>query len=212
MKYQFLTISILTILLLACKPSLNITSSYVNKEAIPKTPFHSIFVMAINSDKKIQVMTENRIAKLLEARGKKVVKSSDLLTADHSANSEAPRVQNIGAIKKSGCDAVLTIALMDVKKEEVYNPGNSYTPVGRYDYYGTFFGYYNYREPQLFTPGYYSGSKTYFVETNFYAAATDKLLWSIQSSTYDPGSFENWFQDYSGTIISQLKKEGLIKK
>jgi len=197
----------------ACKPSLNITSSYVNKEVTPKSSYESIFVMAMTPDKKVKMDTENRLEKLFKTRGKKVVKSFELFPQSDADIARLSVEQNTGAIKKAGCDAILTVAVVDVAANESYNPGTAYVPTGGgYGFYGSYWGYYNYRSPLVSTPGFYSTDKTYYMETNFYDLASDKLLWSIKSTTYSPASFEIWFQDYSGTILSQLKKDGLIKK
>jgi len=211
----FFKLLILCGILASCNPSINITSSYVNHDIVPKTPYKSIFVFAITQDQHTKLTAENRMAKLLESRGKKVVKSSDLFKGDAAGEARLSVDMNVGTIKNAGCDAILTMALVDVQSNESYNPGTAYLPtgpVGNYGYYGSFLGYYGYMAPLVRTPGFYSGEKTYFMETNFYDMASDKLLWRIKSATYNPGSFELWFQDYSGTILSQLKKEGLIKK
>jgi hypothetical protein len=34
--------------------------------------------------------------------------------------------------------------------------------------------------PVVYTPGYYTFEKVYYLESNFYDLASDKLLWSVQ--------------------------------
>ncbi len=215
MRIVFSVLLLGTLFVTSCKPSLNITSSYVNREITPKASYESIFVVAMTPDRKVKVNTENRMEKLLNSRGKKVVKSYELFPQKEGEAARLSVEQNTGDVKKAGCDAVLTIAVVDVAANESYNPGTAYLPsgaYGTYGVYGSYWGYYSYRAPLVSTPGFYSADKTYYMETNFYDLTSDKLLWSIKSTTYSPASFEIWFQDYSGTILSQLKKEGLIRK
>jgi hypothetical protein len=212
MKHKISSLLILTILLSACAPSQKIVSSWVNREVQPKVPYNKIFVVAITQNQKAKLITEDLMAKLLESRGRKVLKANEIFPMRQEDTPAISKDLLIGAIQRKECDAVMTIALLDVQTEERYVSGTSYAPVGMYGYYGSYYGYYGYRYPQVYTPGYYSTDKTYFVETNFYDMATDKLLWSIQSSSYNPVNLEEWFKGYAAITLEQLKKEGLIKK
>ncbi len=115
------------------------------------------------------------------------------------------------AIGRTGCDAVFVIAVLDVQSVETYNPGSAYYPMS-YGMYGSYYGYYNHYYPQVYSPGYYSTDKTYYIETNFYDVASDQLLFSIQSEAYNPSSLDSWFKEYSYNLIKELKSEGLIEK
>ena len=81
-----------------------------------------------------------------------------------------------------------------------------------YGMYGSYYGYYNHYYPQVYSPGYYSTDKTYYIESNFYDLELDQLLWSIQSEAYNPTSLESWFKKYSYNLIKLQKEEGLITK
>jgi hypothetical protein len=191
-----------------CTPSQKITGSWVNREALPKGPYKSIFVAAVTQNSSAQYIVEDQLSKLLASRGKKVVRSNDIFPPG-IAGSGITRDQLVSAIKRTGCEAIFVIALLDTKTEERYQPGTTYDPM-HYGYYGSYYGYYSYRYPQVYTPGYYTTDKTYFLETNFYDVTTDQLLWSIQSNAYNPSDLESMFKTYSGLILAQLKKEGLI--
>ena len=114
-------------------------------------------------------------------------------------------------ITKTGCDAVLILALLDSKVVESYNPGTSYYPMN-YGYYGNFYGYYNHYYPQVYSPGYYSVDKTFYLEANLYDIAKDKLVWSIQSEARNPKDLQDWFRNYSVLLMNHLKSKGLNQK
>ncbi|WP_315822938.1 hypothetical protein [Paraflavitalea speifideaquila] len=64
----------------------------------------------------------------------------------------------------------------------------------------------------MWDPGYYTTDKTYFMETNLYDASNEKLIWSAQSETMNPGSIDNFVRDYPKKLVEQLVKDGLLKK
>jgi len=211
MKHTFFPMLMLAVILSACGPTQKITSSWVNREALPKGPYKSMFLLAITQNEKAIYTVENQMADLITSRGKKVVQSSVIFPPKFAATNGITRELMAEAIKKAGCDAVFTIALLDTKTEHHYQEGTTYSPMS-YSAYGSYYGYYSYYYPQVYTPGYYTTNKTFYIETNFYDVASDQLLWSIQSEAYNPSNLESWFNDYSRLILSQLKKEGLIGK
>jgi hypothetical protein len=210
MKYKILSLLFLTLFFHECSPTQRITGSWVNREALPKGPYKSIFIVVISQNNEANSIVENILAKKIESRGPKAVKSSDFFPLNITATKRISKEQMDDAIKKSGCDAVMTIALLDVRTEQHYQPGTAYYPM-YYGFYGTYYGYYNYYYPAVYSPGYYTSERVYYLESNFYDLSAG-LLWSVQSATYEPTSLKSWFQGYSYMLINHLKKEELIKK
>jgi hypothetical protein len=211
MKNTLYTIVVISLFLTACAPSQKVTSYWVNKEALPKEPFKAIYFLAITQNTTTQPIIENMMADLLVSRGRKVVLNSELYPPSFSATSQLSREQLIDNITRTGCDGVLTLAVLDTKTRETYHQGASYAPMN-YGHYGSYFGYYNYYYPIVYSPSYYTTDKTYYLETNFFDVKTDKLLWSIHSEAYNPSDLENFFKGYSKVIIDKLRTEGLIGK
>jgi hypothetical protein len=211
MKRTILQMSLMLLLLAGCGPSQRITGYWVNKEASPKRPFKNIFVFVITDNKSSQVIIENQLADLFASRGKKVMLSSELFPPKFTSPGQITKEQMAQNIAKAGCDAVFTLTLLDVKTVERYQPGTTYAPMG-YGFYGNYYGYYNHYYPVVYSPGYYSTDKTYYIENNFYDVATDELLYSIQSEAYNPSNLESWFKGYSEMILYKLRQEGLIGK
>jgi hypothetical protein len=210
MKFPLYAFLFLTVLIAGCNPSQKVVGSWVNREALPKGPFNSIFIMAITQDEFSQLLIEDRLAKLFASRGKKVVKSNTIFPLKLMGAAGITKEQLAAAISRNGCDAFFAVSLLDVRSEEKYVPGTTYTPMNQYSYYGNYYGYYNYRYPTMYSPGYHQVDNTYFVETNFYDVKSENLLWSVQSSAYNPKELDTWFNEYSTLILQQLKKEGLI--
>ena len=206
---------IVTLLLLisitACTPPQQILGSWVNPEAKTKGSYNSIFVLALTQNIGAKLTVENELAKAITARGKKAIRSGDILMPNLQSNDENTRAALTKAIKDAGCDAVLVVVLLDVKSEERLEQGSTYYPL-THDYYDSYNRYAFYYFEEVSEPDYYVTDNTYFIEGNFYDVAEDKLLWSVQSDSYNPTSLESWFRAYSKLIIKHLKEEGLIKK
>ena len=194
-----------------CGPTQKITSSWADPEATSKGPYNKVFVVVLTPNATANYDLEDQMAKTLIARGFKVIRSTDIFPPKFSITKDLTREQLTSTIAERGCDAVLVLALLDSKKVESYNPGTVYAPVN-YGYYGSFYGYYNYYYPVVYSPGYYSIDKTFYLETNLYDLASDKLLWSVQSEARNPKDLNSWFKSYSKMLISHLKSKGLNQK
>ena len=211
MKSKNLFILLFTLVFSACGGSQKITNSWISPEAGSKSPYKSIFVIVLSQNNASSFSVEARMASTIASRGQKSVVSSSIFPPSFSASENFTSEQMAEAIKRTGCDAVFVIALLDVKTQESYQPGSAYYPMN-YGMYGSYYGYYNHYYPMVYSPGYYTTDKTYYIETNFYDLDQDQLLWSIQSEAYNPSSLDSWFDRYSYNLLNELKKEGLISK
>jgi hypothetical protein len=210
MKSKYLFIPLLALTLSACGPTQKITNSWINPEAESKGPYESIFVIVMSQSKESSFSVEDHMATTIAGRGQKAVLSSSVFPPNLKISDNFTKEQMAEAIKRTGCDAVFMIALLDVQSVETYHSSRAYYPMN-YGAYGSYYGYYNHYYPQVYTPGYYSSDKTYYIETNFYDLEQDELLWSIQSEAYNPESLDSWFDKYVYNLLNELKTEGLIQ-
>jgi hypothetical protein len=195
----------------ACTPSQQVTDSWVNPEGKPKERYESIFVIAFARDISRKIAVENELAKVIESRGRKAVKSSDVFSPAFLADTNLTRERLRQVISATGCDGVYTIALTDVKTDESYQPATSYYPV-EHTFYGSYNRYTLYYFDNVVEPGYTIINRTFYFETNFYDLASDQLISSIKSDAFNPTDIKSLMKGYSHLMISQLKKEGLIQK
>jgi len=211
MKFKIATLLLFVLFIYGCGPSQKITGSWASPEAKSFGPYTKVFVMVLSQNKTANYNIESQMAKILISKGFKVVKSNDIYPPSFSATQDFTKEQLAESIGKTGCDAILMLALLDSKEVETYNPGTTYSPIN-YDYYGSYYGYYNYYYPQVYSPGYYSVDKTFYLEANLYDLASDKLLWSVQSEARNPKDLNTWFKSYSTMLINHLKSKGLNQK
>lgn len=131
---------------------------------------------------------------------------------------EALREKIREKIKIYEIDGLMTISLLDAKQEERFVQGSSMTisgPVhyGAYpEYQYAYYDYYAYATGTVFDNSYYETTTTYFLETNLYDIATEKLIWTCQTETQDPTSVEKEAKKFAEIIANELFSKKVIKK
>ena len=210
-KVNYLVALALVTIVGACSPSTKIIGSWTGPNT-PSEPYKSIFVTAISENLVARQTIENDIDAMLEKAGVEAESSFEIIPPGFKATAENKET-TVAAIRDGGSDAILTIALLDQTSETRYVPGTTmYSPMGYGGYYGRFSGYYSYYNPVMYSPGYYSTDKNYYIEINLYDAKTEELVWSAQSETTNPSSIETFSNSFSQLVVNQLIKDGLISK
>lgn len=200
--------------LFACGSNTRITGSWIDPEVKGHAKENaSVFIASLSRNMEVRVKLESALATQAAAHNIKAVKSTEFFTPTFYEKLP-PREEMLDKIKQAGVDAILTVSLINKESETRYVPGNNrfYAPYPAYRWYGGLYSYYNYWYPNMWDPGYYTTDKTYFMETNLYDAANEKLIWSAQSETVNPGSIDNFVRDYPKKLVEQLIKDGLLKK
>jgi hypothetical protein len=112
-------------------------------------------------------------------------------------------------IRSKGFDAVMTIVLLDKKQEREYIPRKVlYTPY--YFYHNQFWDYYISTNTRVETSGYYATTTEYFWESNLYDVASKKLLYSVQTESFQPSSINSLAHEYGRLIIGNLLKQKVL--
>lgn len=113
-------------------------------------------------------------------------------------------------LKSSSIDAVITITLLNKEKESRYVESQlRYSPTY---YSGKFWGYRTILYRRIYEPGYYVTNTKYLWESNFYDMNTQKLLYTVQTQTFDPVNAESMGHQYGQTIVKHMLKQKLLMK
>ena len=137
-------------------------------------------------------------------KGKGVV-SYNYLDATFNKQSENAMREKI---KADGFDGAVTMRLLDVAKDQYYVPGTNAYP----QYYRSFSGYYYRNWTYNSTPGHYSTTKTYTVETNIYSIKEDRIIWSGLTKTIDPDGVDKMTTEIADVVYKKMIKEGFVNK
>ena len=188
--------------------SSKIKSSWKQPTVIAQKPAKIMVVGVIKeSDRYIQENMENHFVGDLKDLGYNAV--SSLQEYGPKAFDQMEEQAAIEKLRNSGVDAVITIVLLDKKKERRYVPGNLYfSPYGYY--YNRFWGYRTVLSHRIYEPGYYITDTKYFWESNLYDMSTQKLVYSVQTRSFDPATSESMGHEYGRLIVKNMEKENIL--
>ncbi len=187
-----------------------ITTSWRAADAVPQK-YNKIMVLGLirETDRVLQENMENHMVGDLLALGYTAV--SSLKEYGPKAFDKLDEAAAISKLKNSGIDAVITIVLLDKQKESRYVPGNVY--YSPYSYYGNrFWGYRSTLYQRIYEPGYYVTDTKYFWESNLYEMGNQKLVYSVQTESFDPSSSESLAHEYGQLIVKDLVKQNVLKQ
>jgi hypothetical protein len=160
----------------------------------------------------VRTKLEDALAEQAAQRNILPIKSTTTFSPDFYQKLPSER-ELLSKIRNTGANAILTVSLINKESETRHVPGSrTYAPFGAYRWYGGYYSYFNYWAPMMYDPGYYVTDKTYFLETNLYSVETNRLIWSAQSETINPGSIDAFVKTYPKVLIAQLVKDGLLQQ
>jgi hypothetical protein len=192
-----------------CTSTSKIIGSWKSPE-LESSKYENIFVYAlINNDFIMKQTIEDDLDQIFEKKG--IHASSSLNVTIPKLNDEERKDFLVEQIKKSGYDAILTIAIIDQTNETRYVPGTTYYNPMLYGGYVRFGGYYSMYTPMMYSPGYYDTEKNYYAEINMYDSEKQTLVWSAQSKTTNPTQMQKDVYDFAEVVVKQMIKEGIIE-
>lgn len=197
-------------LIVGCNPASQITGSWKSPDGGGKR-YQKVLVAALTSEVAARRTVESELVYRLQRKGIQATRSIDVFPPSFTQGKLPPREEIIERIRQTGHDAVLTASLLDSDSETRYLPKTiTYAPVSAHVYYTNFYGYYSHYYPLVYSPGYYVATSTYFLETNLYEVASEKLLWSAQSETYDPSSLSRFSKSFAKLTLDRLSRDGIL--
>lgn len=160
-----------------------------------------------HKDKDMARQMENHLAGDLKRRGYTAVTCSDQF--EPGAFDGIKEEDAIKKLKSKNIDAVLTIVLLDKKKELIYIHANTNSSPGIYS--NRFWGYYSRMQSRIYEPGYYTESTTWFWESNLFDIESKELLYSVQTKSFNPSSTTKLAHEYGQKIVTDMVKQQLIR-
>lgn len=212
--------------LLSCLPaaSTKITGTWKDPGA---GSYKDFFVAVLSKKLQTRKTVEFDLSSRLKKEGVNVEPSLDIFPHTEEVETKEQKEAAVEKIKSLGHDAIITVRLLKKTEESRYVPGKvQYAPtnIG----YGT--GYNNEQHagnPGAGTPGafgyYYIDNyalasseghdetiSVYFIESRLFEASTGKLVWSVQSETFNPTNLPAFSAEFSEAVINSLKSNKLI--
>jgi hypothetical protein len=198
----------LLILSYGCTTS-KITTTWKADNIIPPK-FKKIMVLSLirEADRSIQQKMENHFVGDLKELGYDAV--SSLQEYGPKAFDKMTEEEAISKLKSGGVDAVITIVLLDKIRERNYIPNRiNNSPYGYYQ--NRFWGYQGTLYNRIYEPGYYVIDTKYFWEGNLYEMNTQKLIYSVQTQSFDPANSEVLGHEYGKMIVKRMVNDLVLQ-
>jgi hypothetical protein len=208
-KILFLLLSFGSIIFSGCS-STRITTAWKDPNST-HTNYKKIMVVGLmNGIKRMELRErmENHLADDLKNRGYEVNTSF----REYGPSGLKGKTENeiIDLMRKEGYDAILTVALLDIEKERNYVQGYvEYWPGGIY--YSRFGRYYYYWYDRIYQPGYYVSNTTYLIEGNLFDTKLDKLVFSAQTESFNPGTADKLGHQLSQSLLDEMSRKGMLQ-
>ena len=166
----------------------------------------NVLIIGVSDQPVVRRQFEDTFVKELAALGVKAKPSYQLLTDEQISSKDALEA----ALRDQSMDTVLITRVIGVEQIDTYTPPTySYSPYTLDRHYRDYYSYYNHAV-QVATPGYWDKYEVVKVESNLYDRASQQLIWSIQSESFDPGSARQLIDDQLKVAIKSLRNTGLI--
>lgn len=197
---------ILILLVTGCGTSNKVTYSWTNKNFHPSNPYKKIFVAALIANPHVRTHLEEEMGLAALKQGFGVERSWDYFPPTFENRNPPSREKMLEKIRSIDCDLIFTLTLTDKRSETRYVPSGMGL-YGPYTGYGLYFrGFYSYWYPYFYDPGYYVTDRYYFLEGNLFDAQSETLIWSVQTTTINPSSIEN----FSKSLIETLLQKAIL--
>lgn len=199
---------IVTLLLLVGCTSVRITHSWKAENVKPKK-FEKILVLGLlrTQDMSMREKMEDHLVGDLKDLGYNAVGSLTVFGPKAFNNIDEKTALN--QLQNSGIDAVITIVLLDKAKERYYVPGHVYySPY--VIYHRSFWGYYTTMYDRIYSPGYYAENTKYFWESNLYDLSSKELIYSVQTESFNPASWQDMAHQYGLRIVNDMAKNKVL--
>ena len=196
-------------LLISFQPS-KITQTWSAKGTVSKK-YQQILVLGVltDNDYELPVKMENHLADDLQSLGYPAIAANKIFRAGTFVKDDTAKA--VSALQGNGFDAILTIVLLDKKKERYYVTGKI-TDNADYNMNNRFNIYYNAISDRIYSPGYYGEETKYIWVNNFYDLINRQMIYSALTRSFDIASKNTLAHTYGFLLVDNLVKKKILLK
>jgi hypothetical protein len=190
--------------------STKITKVWTADNIAPKK-YKKVLILGVlpENEKELQVKIENHLADDLREMGYLAIAANKIFPPGTFVRGDTARA--VAALAGKGFDGIMTIVLLDKKKDTYYVPGKI-TDYSNIDRYSKFNLYYNTVADRIYAPGYFGEETKYIWENKFYDLTTNKLVYSARSRSFDYTSKNKLAHTYGMLMAESLVNKNILVK
>jgi hypothetical protein len=199
---------LLSVFIYSCTSPTRVLNSWKDPNTtITKPGVHKILVAALLYDQGVRRQVEDYMASLYPGEA---VQSYQILGGDSILTDEHGESQRL---KDQGFDGIV------IMKQVAQNTTQRYIPGTMPSYYTSWGGYWGYGWGPRYgmtyynpgTPGYVQTNHHWYVQVNVYSLISNKLIWTANTETTNPGGRIPLFTDVCNAVKRQMKYDGFLK-
>ncbi len=198
---------LLAALLFGCSNNSTITRSYVDP-VLKKMDLEGVLIIGVAQQRSSRIKFEDAFAKALARYNVRAVASHTLLSQEKATADEV-----IAVAQANNLDTIMVTRYMGAMSQDVYHPGTIYygvTPAYGAGYYNGFPGYYGHAYEVAYQQPVWTTNTTHTLVSDLYVTESREHLWQAVSDTIQAGSADKLRHDAIGSLIGNLKDEGLL--
>lgn len=197
------------VLLVQCSSS-NIVSSWRSSDPTNLKTGRIVVVGLIKeSDQSLYKQMENHLADDLCNLGYDAISSNELYGS--KAFEGLDEKQIISNLEQHNIAAVLTIVLLSKQKEKYHAPKNAFELTAPFND-DDFSVYYTAIYSKIYEEGYYINDTYYFWESNLFIMPAEKLVYSVQTQSFNPSGKTILAHEYGKLIIHDMLENKIIEE
>ena len=168
-------------------------------------PYAQVLVVGVTSNQNRRRQFEDLLAARLRENGNTAWASSREMAIDEALNRDTVA----GAVRKTGASTVVVTRL--VNQEVSVDEVGARTGVKTQRKTETAVDFFRYDYNEYEEPGYLVVKTTVTLTTDVYDAADGRLLYSLDSVTFDKETDNEILSELTTAIARQLRRDGLVK-
>lgn len=193
----------------ACS-TVSLTGSWIDPNA-KSVEGKSIAIFCVTPRLDVREKVETQMCNDLNAKGVNAISSLDFITP---GKMDTMIIKTI--LRDKNVDGIILVSLLDRQKETYYVPGSTayypsyYGGYAGHPGYGGYYGYYGSVYSNVYDPGYYQTTTSYFIECNAFRLSDGKLVYSSQTTTVDPTNIDQFAYEFAKIIVKDLVSKGVL--
>ena len=196
-------LAIFALLLVACAASTQVAKTY-SDDAYANLSFNNFLVIGVAGNYNSRAQFERTVVSGLRAEGASASPYYSIVQGNEPISRDAV----LGAVQSGSFDAVLVTRVLGQQTDVDVQSGSAgakATTIG-----GSPINFFRYDYEELNEPVRISFNRTVVLGTELFSSADEKMIWAIESSSTNAASVGVLIDDTATSIVSRLRRDGLI--
>ncbi len=203
--FRTIMLASFSILLAACAASTRVAKTY-SDNAYANSSFSNFLVIGVAGDYNSRTQFERSVVSGLRTAGA----SASAYYSVVQGNEPISRDVVLGAVQSGSFDAVLVTRVLGQQTDVHVQSGSAATKASTIG--GSAINYFRYDYEELNEPVRISFNTTVVLGTELFSSADEKMIWAIESSSTDAAVVGVLIDDTATSIVSRLRRDGLISR